>query len=98
MLVVMTAALCVGCVSFKQTKFEEQVHQWAPIGTPEADARKIMEHERFECTLVKKDNPFNQIGMDYLDCIRTQVWFHDWTARIIFKDGKVSGYGYIHVE
>jgi hypothetical protein len=93
-----TAGLCAGCVSLTPAKFEEQVHQWVPIGTRESEAKKIMEHKDFECTLVKKDNPFNQIGTDYLDCTRTQVWFHDWTARIIFKDGMVSDYGYIHVE
>lgn len=96
--IAVVAGLAGGCVSFKPAKFEEQVHQWVPPGTTEAKAEHIMKHHGFECDLVKRDNRFNQLGLDYLDCSRTQVWFHDWSARILFKDGKVSGYGYIHVE
>jgi hypothetical protein len=92
------AGLGSGCVSFKADKFESQMREWAPPGTTEAKAEKIMTHHGFECALVKRDSRFNQLGQDYLECSRTGVWFHDWNARIVFKDGKVSGYQDIRVE
>ncbi len=92
------AVLCAGCVSLKPDTFENQVHQWVPLGTSEAKAEHIMKHHGFDCDLVKQDSRFNQLGFDYLDCSRTQVWFHDWNARILFTDGKVSGYAAIRVE
>lgn len=90
--------LCGGCVSFNPDTFENQVHRWVPPGTPEKEARRIMTHQGFDCDLVKQDSRFNQYGCDYLDCTRSQVWFHDWNVRLLLKDGKVSGYGPIHVE
>jgi len=57
-----------------------------------------MEHHGFECALVGKDNRFNGYGLDYLDCERPKVWFHDWNARFYLTDGKVSGYGPIGTE
>lgn len=89
---------CGGCASFEPDKFENQVRRWVPPGTTEIEARHIMTHHGFDCALVKQDSRFNQYGFDYLDCSRNQVWFHDWNARIFLKDGKVSGYGPIHVE
>ncbi len=87
-----------GCVSFTPRKFEQQVHTWVPIGLPLAKAKKIMEHHGFECALVGKDNQFNGYGLDYLDCERSKVWFHDWNARFYLTNGKVSGYGPIGTE
>ena len=98
LLVVFAAGLCGGCVSMQPQKFENQLHQWVPLGTTEKEARRIMEHQGFDCDLVKQDNRFNRYGRDYLDCARTQVWFHDWSAVIFLNNGKVSGYGPVHVE
>jgi hypothetical protein len=92
------AALGTGCVSMDKGKFEEQVHKWAPMGMPEAKAEKVMMHHSFDCDLVKQSNRFNQLGYDYMDCSRTQVWFHDWNVRILLKDGFVSGYTNVTVE
>jgi len=52
-----------------------------------------MKGHSFECRLISTNNPFNLIGFDYIDCEKTQVRFHDWYARFILKDGKVSSYG-----
>lgn len=95
---VLLIGLGAGCTSTEPGKFEEQVHHWVPIGTPEKEARRVMTRRGFDCDLVKQDSPFNRYGSDYLDCSRTQVWFHDWTVRIFLKDGKVSGYGPVRVE
>ena len=87
-----------GCVSLEPDKFEDQVHRWVPVGTPEIKAEHVMKHHGFDCDLIKQDSRFNQHGFDYLDCSRTQGWFHDWNVQIFFKDGKVSGYGPARVE
>lgn len=98
LLLALAGGLCGGCVSFEPAKFENQVQHWVPPGTPEKEAEHIMTHHGFECSLIKQDNRFNQHGFDYLDCTRTQVWFHDWNVQIYMKDGKVSGYGPARVE
>ena len=82
-----------GCISRNSGKFQEQVKKWVPLGTPVAKAQDIMEHKGFDCMLMKPDNLFNTNGIEYLECEREQVWFHDWHARIIIRDDKVSEYG-----
>jgi hypothetical protein len=98
LLLAFSVGLGAGCVSFEPGKFENQVHHWVPLGTPEKEARHVMTRHGFDCDLVKGDSRFSQSGFDYLDCSRTQVWFHDWNVRIFLKDGKVSGYGSVRVE
>ena len=91
----MMGLLLVGCLSSDPAQFETQVRQWVPVGTSAADAQRIMEHRGFECHLITTNNPFNSIGFDYLDCDREQARFHDWSARFILQDGRVSEYGRI---
>jgi hypothetical protein len=90
--------LAGGCISANPTKFDEQVRQWVPVGTPLADARHIMEHHGFECILVKKDNRFNGDGADSLDCAKEGGSFHNWSARFFLNNDKVTGYGPAVVE
>jgi hypothetical protein len=85
--------ILTGCLSSDPIKFESKVRDWIPLGTTAADARRIMESHGFECHLITTNNLFNSIGFDYLDCEKEQVRFHDWYARFIFQDGKVSAYG-----
>ncbi|SRR6266545_6515897 len=85
--------LLTGCLSSDPTKFEGKVRAWIPLGTQAADVQRIMEHHGFECHLISTTNPFNSIGFDYLDCEKERVRFHDWSARFIFQDGRVSAYG-----
>ena len=87
------AALMTGCLSSDPAKFESKVRGWIPPGTSAADAMRIMKHHGFECHLITTNNPFNSIGLDYLDCEKERVRFHDWYARFILRDGKVSDYG-----
>jgi len=87
-----------GCLSTDPVTFENQVRAWIPLGTPAADALRIMEHHGFECHHITTNNPFNSTGFDYIDCERKQVRFHDWYARLILKDGKVSAYGPIYTK
>jgi hypothetical protein len=94
----LTACLLAGCTSFDQDKFDTQVKHWVPLGMPLADARRIMERHGFDCEVVRKDNPFNRDGYDSLQCDKTEVWFHTWSAKIILTDDKVSGYGPTSVE
>jgi len=90
--------LAGGCISANPLKFDEQVRQWVPMGTPLAEARRTMEHHGFECILVKKDNRFNGDGMDSLDCVKEGGSFHNWSARFFLKDDQVTGYGPAVVE
>ena len=85
--------MLTGCLSANPVKFENKVRAWIPLGTPAADALRIMERHGFECRLITKNNPFNSVGFDYLDCEKEQVRFHDWYARFILLEGKVSAYG-----
>ena len=87
-----------GCMSTSPEKFTRQVKEWVPIGTPEAEAKRIMEHHGFECQLLTKDHPFNKYGMDYLDCDEEQVRLHDWHVKLFIEDGKVSKYGPMGID
>ena len=93
MLLISTVAMLTGCLSTDPVKFESKVRAWVPPGTPTADAMRIMGHHGFECYLITTNNPFNSIGQDYLDCEVEKARYHDWYARFILQDGKVSGYG-----
>jgi hypothetical protein len=86
-------AVVTGCLSTDPVKFDSKVRGWVPPGTPTADAMLIMKHHGFECYLITTNNPFNSTGQDYLDCEVEKARFHDWSARFILQDGKVSGYG-----
>jgi len=90
--------MLTGCLTSVPAKFEGKVRAWVPLGTPAADALRIMKRHGFECRLVTANNPFNAIGSDYLDCEKEQVRFHDWYARLILQDGKVSAYGPIKTD
>ena len=94
----LAGCLCAGCVSMDPEKFSQEIKQWVPLGTPSAEAKRIMEHHGFECDIVKQDNMFNPFGSDCLECYRNQVWFHDWSARFILTNDKVSGYESSDVE
>src|SRR5689334_17695000 len=90
----LVAGLTAGCrVSTDQEKFEAEVKQWVPLGTKASQAQKTMEKKGFECNITRHDSIFNTNDVDWLDCIREQVWFHDWETRILLKDDKVVGYG-----
>jgi hypothetical protein len=94
----LAACLLAGCTSFNPDKFDQQVRHWVPLGTPLTEARRTMEHHGFDCEVVRKDNPFNHDGYDSLECDKTEVFFHTWSAKIILTDDKVSGYGPTSVE
>ena len=93
LLVSIAGAMLTACLSPDRVKFESKVREWVPLGTDAADAQRIMERHGFECHLITTNNVFNSRGVDYLDCEKEQVMFHDWNARFIFRDGKVSAYG-----
>ena len=93
LLMPLVVALLTGCLSSDPTRFESKVRGWVPPGTSAADALRIMERHGFECHVITTNNPFNSIGYDYLDCEKEEVRFHDWYARFILQDGKVSAYG-----
>lgn len=95
---VLIASLCAGCVSSDPQKFSGEIRKWVPIGTPLAKAQRTMEHRDFDCQLLTRDHPFNQYGIDYLDCERVRIGFHDWNVKLFIKDGRVSSYGYIGVD
>jgi hypothetical protein len=94
----LAACLLAGCTSFNPDKFDQEVRKWVPLGTSLNDAKHTMELHGFDCEVVRKDNPFNHDGYDSLECDKTAVFFHTWTAKIILTDDKVSGYGPTSVE
>jgi hypothetical protein len=98
LLVSVAGSILTACLSTDPVKFESKVREWVPLGTDVADARRIMERHGFECHLITTNNVFNSLGSDYLDCEMEQVMFHDWNARFIFRDGKVSAYGPISTK
>jgi len=85
--------LMTGCASSDPVRFESKVREWVPLGTPVPDAERIMERHGFECHRITANNPFNSSGIEYLDCDKEQVRFHDWSARFVVQDGRVSAYG-----
>jgi hypothetical protein len=94
LLVAVTGLATGGCrVSTDSENFESQVKEWVPLGMKASKAQKVMEKKGFDCNIIKHDSVFNTNDVDWLDCTREQVWFHDWEARIILKDDKVIGYG-----
>ena len=86
-------SLLTGCASSDPARFESRVREWVPLGTAVTDAERIMERHGFDCHLITTNNPFNSSGIEYLDCDKEQVRFHDWSARFVVQDGKVSAYG-----
>lgn len=92
-LVVLATLACAGCISKNTETFQKQVQRWVPLGTKTAKAQKTMERKGFDCNVRMHGSVFNTNDVDYLECTREQVWFHDWEAQIIIKDGKVIGYG-----
>jgi hypothetical protein len=94
----LAACLLAGCTSFDEDKFDKQVKHWVPLGTPLAEARHTMEKHGFDCEVVRKDNPFNHGGLDSLECDKTEVLFHTWSATFILTGDKVTGYGATSVE
>ena len=92
-LVLMVVAILTGCLSSDPTRFESKVRDWVPLGTPVTDALRIMQRHGFECHLITTNNPFNSVGLDYLDREKERVRLHDWYARLILQGGKVSAYG-----
>lgn len=94
----MLAGLLAGCVSANPRKFSEQVRAWVPIGTPTAEAQRIMENHGFQCRLISKDHPFNSYGTAYLQCDREQVRLHTWETKLFIEDGQVCRYGTASVD
>ena len=97
------AVMCVvavagGCISKKTETFQGQVKKWVPLGMAESKAQHVMEKKGFECNIIRHGSVFNTNDVDWLDCTREQVWFHDWEARILLKDKKVVGYGPAQVK
>jgi hypothetical protein len=97
-IVLATAVVAAGCTSFNPNKFEDQVQKWVPLGTSEKDAQTVMEKHGFDCTMVATNSPFNNTGQQFLDCTKTEVMMHSWTADLFITDKKVSGYTNLTVE
>ena len=98
LLISLGVAMLTGCLSSDAVKFESKVRDWIPLGTPATKALRIMKRHGFECHLISTNNPFNAIGLDYLECEKEQVRLHNWYARLVLKDGKVSAYGPIKTD
>ena len=98
LLLLFSAILFAGCVSMDQDKFAEQVKKWVPVGTSVTQAKKIMEAKGFDCSIVKKDNPFNNTGSDFLECEKEAQFLHSWNVQFAVTNDKITGYGPVTVE
>jgi hypothetical protein len=87
-----------GCASTNPEKLAQQVKGWVPIGTSAKEAERIMTRHSFECHRLRKDNPFNPLGSDYLGCDRQNYRLHDWSVKLLLQDEKVVGYGPISID
>ena len=87
-----------GCASTNPEKLAQQVKGWVPMGTPAKEAERIMARHSFECHRLRKDNPFNSLGSDYLGCDRQNYRLHDWSVKLLLQDEKVVGYGPISID
>ena len=87
-----------GCASTNPEKLAQQVKHWVPIGTSAKEAERIMTRHSFECHRLRKDNPFNPLGSDYLGCDRQNYRLHDWSVKLLLQDEKVVGYGPISID
>ena len=90
--------LLTGCASTDDEKFGQEVQKWVPLGTSAKEAQRIMESHGFDCSVLKKDSPFNHHGTDAIECERGEAWLHTWSTVIYLADDKVSGYGDSTVE
>lgn len=87
-----------GCASHKNydEKLSEQpaqatiqIQQWVPVGTPVADALRIMEQHHFTCYSTNADSVY----FDYqlTDSQFSLAVFEDWIVTLVLNDGEVSG-------
>jgi hypothetical protein len=81
-------------LSDQPAKAAAQIQTWVPIGTPLADARKIMEQHHFICS-TKTNSVFGDLkGIDYLycDCSASAGWpvQQRWQVALVLTNSKVS--------
>ena len=43
------ACVCTGCLTVDPEKFESQYNAWVPVGTPVAEAERVMKAHDFKC-------------------------------------------------
>ena len=93
----LAACLLAGCVSTNSATFARQVQEWVPLGTPAAEAQRIMEKHKFVCHILDQ-KPDRPLSVATLSCERkTGVLssLADWQADFDIRDGKVAAYGHI---
>ena len=92
----------VGCahderLSEQPTTATAQVEGWIPVGTPVADAQRIMEQRHFTCSM-RTNSSFGDLkAADFLYCDRrdsdsdiTPIVVRRWQVALVLADGKVS--------
>jgi hypothetical protein len=74
-----------------------RIQHWVPIGTPLADAQRIMEQHHFTCSVRKNSSWGDLKAANFLYCVRkdtdrraTPVVTRHWQVALILADGKVS--------
>ena len=93
----LAALLLTGCISTDPVRFARQVQDWVPLGTPVADAQRIMEKHKFICEILDK-KPDSPLSVATLICRRkagVMTSIADWEAEFDIRDGKVAAYGHI---
>jgi hypothetical protein len=74
-----------------------QIRGWIPVGTSLSDARRIMEHHHFTCSMMTNSSFGDLKGADFLYCDRrdsdsriTPIVVRRWQVALVLSDGRVS--------
>lgn len=74
-----------------------QIQSWVPVGTPLADARRIMEQHQFTCSVTTNGSFGDSKAADLLYCDRsvadsqvTPIVSRRWQVALVLSDGKIS--------
>ena len=99
--ILFTAASCAhrpAPLSDKPAQAESQIQSWVPVGTPLADAQRIMQQHNFTCS-VSTNSSFGDLhGADFLYCDChfadsgfTPIVYRVWKVALVLGDGKITG-------
>ncbi len=85
-------------LSNQPAKAVAQIQSWVPIGTTQADARRIMERHHFTCSVMTRSSFGDLKAADFLYCDRrvsdtraAPRVVRRWQVAFVLIHGKVSG-------
>src|SRR6266576_587146 len=86
------ALLNSGCMTGNPDRLHKKVMTWAPVGTPTADATRIMERNGFQCSPPHYSQSSRPGDLPLVECRRTNhVINRIWVVRLSLDKGRVVG-------